>query len=943
MKIQYFSSIILIFTLAISYCCLAKAAGGSVKADSSSVINTSPNDTRKYDIITLGNELEVILISDPSAEASGAVLTVYVGQYQDPESQQGMAHYLEHMLFMGTKKFPDVNGFHNFVEEGGGVRNAFTSTETTSYFFAVSPAAYDEGLDRFSEFFKTPLFDETYSSKEITVIDNEWSMYRQNDERISFALLGETINQEHPLSRFGVGNLQTLSNKLDSILHEELLAFYQRYYSANNMKLALVGKQSIVELKALAVKYFSPIPNHGIERPKVDAEGYTENSVGQHVYYASHKDAKKLSMIFPVVDNSDKWRVKPNFYLVQLLTSAEPGTLFDQLKARGLINDLQVSVAPNFFGRDGFLGIELTLTEQGLAQKDTLIASVFAYIELIRKSGLQEGYYQEMKALSKKTFQLQKEVPSVSQAIGMTRLLFDRPARHLLDADTVFNAFDSQAIIAVLDQLKPSTVVVWHESPDEAVDTKIPYFDGMYSVKKINDKELKRWQVLSADWQFNLPPINNDVVADTGLVAEALFDKPTKVMDEPGVEAWLMHSQHHQDEEGLFRLIFDGDMGDQDARSYVLGCLLNDVFTLRNTALIKRSQRKNVDIVIERTPHNSQFVNLLGVSKKQPKVLSQLMDSFIGLQFEKREFDNVLDRFKSWVDNNRKDDVLRQLHRNIGKVVFQPSWLDDQILEAANTVSVDDLKAYHQQVVNKQFLRVFAFGNYSDSDVVAMIENVVRSIGEQRKAGSRHWKQSIELDPKNISWLQLDIEKTGVALADVFIYPEQSVEKLTHINLFNALFNNALFAQLRTEEEMAYAVGSGAALYDRYPAFIMQIQSNNSELPMIKSRFDQFRLSFYDQFNKVDGNTITQLKAMFLNNLNKKPKNIMEEMAFYLTDFDAGNYQFDTKEKFIEAVELANKEKLANTYQDLVLKGKGYNIVVQLRGEDFRHTDFAKE
>jgi protease-3 len=69
----------------------------------------------------------------------------------------------------------------------------------------------------------------------------------------------------------------------------------------------------------------------------------------------------------------------------------------------------------------------------------------------------------------------------------------------------------------------------------------------------------------------------------------------------------------------------------------------------------------------------------------------------------------------------------------------------------------------------------------------------------------------------------------------------------------------------------------------------------------------------------------------------------MEEMAFYLTDFDAGNYQFDTKEKFIEAVELANKEKLANTYQDLVLKGKGYNIVVQLRGEDFRHTDFAKE
>jgi len=69
----------------------------------------SPNDQREYRVLTLDNNIEIMLVSDPNTDKSAASLSVGVGLLQDPETQQGMAHYLEHMLFLGTEKYPDTN------------------------------------------------------------------------------------------------------------------------------------------------------------------------------------------------------------------------------------------------------------------------------------------------------------------------------------------------------------------------------------------------------------------------------------------------------------------------------------------------------------------------------------------------------------------------------------------------------------------------------------------------------------------------------------------------------------------------------------------------------------------------------------------------------------------------------------------------------------------
>ena len=96
-------------------------------------------------------EFQVLLISDPTTDKSSAALDVHVGHMSDPKALPGLAHFCEHMLFLGTERFPDENEYSKFLSQHGGSFNAFTSSDHTNYYFDVSPEHLHGALDRFSQ------------------------------------------------------------------------------------------------------------------------------------------------------------------------------------------------------------------------------------------------------------------------------------------------------------------------------------------------------------------------------------------------------------------------------------------------------------------------------------------------------------------------------------------------------------------------------------------------------------------------------------------------------------------------------------------------------------------------------------------------------------------------------------------------------------------------
>ena len=172
-----------------------------------------------------------------------------MGLLKDPMTQQGMAHYLEHMLFLGTDKYPDTNGYSEFMSNNGGSQNASTWLDITNYMFKVNNSAYDEALDRFSDFFKSPKLYAEYADKEKNAVNAEWSMRREMDFFGQFKLARMLLG-EHPANRFLIGNNDSLGDKDNSKLHEELVNFYNRYYSANIMKVAMISNEPLDKMES---------------------------------------------------------------------------------------------------------------------------------------------------------------------------------------------------------------------------------------------------------------------------------------------------------------------------------------------------------------------------------------------------------------------------------------------------------------------------------------------------------------------------------------------------------------------------------------------------------------------------------------------------------------------------------------------------------------------
>lgn len=208
-------------------------------------LEISAADDRCYRLILLKNSLEVLLIQDVKAEKASAAMDVKVGDLSDPPHLPGLAHFCEHLLFMGTSKYPKENEYFEYLSQHSGSSNAYTQMANTNFHFDVGPEHLEGALDRFSQFFLEPLFDRSCLEREIKAIDSEYKKNLQSDNWRAFQLERSLSESTHPYSHFGSGNLESLWNgpKREGLdVRSELLKFHSNFYCASVMKLVVIGR-----------------------------------------------------------------------------------------------------------------------------------------------------------------------------------------------------------------------------------------------------------------------------------------------------------------------------------------------------------------------------------------------------------------------------------------------------------------------------------------------------------------------------------------------------------------------------------------------------------------------------------------------------------------------------------------------------------------------------
>ena len=216
--------------------------------------------------LTLPNGLHVTLRHAPRLKRCAAALRVRAGSHDAPQAWPGLAHFLEHLFFLGNSQFPVDDALMQYVQRQGGQVNASTRERTTEFFFEVPLAAFEGGVERLCAMLANPQASLAQQLREREVIHAEFIAWARNPEaQRQFALL-QSVSARHPLSGFHAGNRYSLPVP-DAAFQQALKGFHQRFYQAGQMTLSLVGPQPLASLQALAVRHGGVFaPGHAVEQ-----------------------------------------------------------------------------------------------------------------------------------------------------------------------------------------------------------------------------------------------------------------------------------------------------------------------------------------------------------------------------------------------------------------------------------------------------------------------------------------------------------------------------------------------------------------------------------------------------------------------------------------------------------------------------------------------------
>ncbi|CAG9460434.1 unnamed protein product [Pedinophyceae sp. YPF-701] len=446
-------------------------------------------DKKLYRYLELSNGMRVLLVHDPEMEVgshyasnaedgdaeagdegdgkaevhqklAAAAALVGVGWFSDPLDMPGLSHYLEHMLFMGSAKYPDEAEYSDFVQRHGGHTNAYTCGDHTCYYFDIQPSKFREALDRFAQFFTHPLLREDCLEREVTAVDNEFAG-RVSVNPIRWLHVCEaTARPEHPAHHFGCGNKATLWDEpraAGTDVRARITEHYRTLYGARKMCLAVYGKETLQELEAQVLELFGTVAPGSGPRLAYPEFGDPFAGQGQRIYaYSLVGKGHRVLLTFPWPPLEDKYKHKAERYVEHVLGHGGPGSLLSALKARSLATSLSTYTSMHSYGSHFVVQLDLTDAAFAARKWTDAVELVFAAAASARAAGPQERLWQELRALARLKF-LYKEGPARPSSFAVNtvaNLPFVDP-QHAISGDYVYDEYAPAAIAALLDRVRP--------------------------------------------------------------------------------------------------------------------------------------------------------------------------------------------------------------------------------------------------------------------------------------------------------------------------------------------------------------------------------------------------------------------------------------------------------------------------------------------------------
>ena len=923
---------------------------GKVANVSNHAMKKSSEDDRSYRFITLANGLRAVLVSDPNTTKSAAAMDVGNGYLSDPRNIPGLAHFLEHMLFLGTKKYPSESAYADFIESNGGFSNAYTAMENTNYYFDILPNHLFGALDRFAQFFISPLLNVNTTEREMKAVDAEHSKNILSDNWRANRLLQDIANISHPYSKFGTGCAQTLDVMPHAEMQTHLRRFWSEHYTANNLFLSVIGSETLDQLQAVVDEKFSAIRPSTKKYDPLAGTTYKDvfNStiLGSEVFVNTIEDSRWISLIFPLESQYPKYRYQAVSYIRTFIESRGRDSLLKQLKSKGWATGVQIGIDA---GTSQFATVQLSvdLTLEGTKHMDQIVAAFFAVLNVVRKNGIQEWRFKEMQVISNLTFTYKdKEQPSdyISKLASNLR---HYPPEDVLVGGKIFLDFSAKEIELVLDRLTPDNMllIVGGKELNHQMRFKEKWYGIEYDVQKINAKRLKYWKhstkVTSKNWKFSLAP-KSDFLPTNLKVAPPLLNpvprpiiiyESMKNVTDGSKRLWYSEDLefHRPHGHAIFRMYVPSIYS--SPRNYLLTniwvSLLEDQVDeeLYSALLAGFASHFRVGTCYVDLIFHGYNQGLIRYGQK----LAQILNPKSGFKPDQQRFNVYKETLLQSYLNKKYEAPHRQSSTLLASLLDPRMMSNYDLVRTLELLTFDDVKSWSQVLFSDMSLEAYVHGNVHPKLARKLLDMFVKempfkttSAAFHNVATRNHYIPRPRLgqvkEDVAVTMLAPNPQETNSAIVKYWQYGMGGIEGKLYSQLLALIGQKPIFHQLRTLEQLGYIVWSSADNRLDVNGFKIQVQSGRRAAHYLSQRIDAMIVQFQ---KKLAAMTQKQFEAYIETLMMSKlqsPVSMAVQTSWFWSEISRQEYIFQRKEielYILNATQIINRAGFQNFVEKL--------------------------
>ncbi|XP_045188841.2 insulin-degrading enzyme-like [Mercenaria mercenaria] len=891
-----------------------------------SEITKSAGDDRQYRALELQNGMRVLLISDKQTDKSSAAMDVYIGHMKDPKDIPGLAHFCEHMLFLGTKKYPEENEYTKFLNEHAGSSNAFTSNEHTNFFFDIAPEYLSGALERFSQFFLEPLFTPSATEREINAVNSENDKNLQNDSWRFHQLEKSLANPKHDFSKFGTGNkytLETRSKELGYDVRDELLKFHDELYSSNLMGLTVLGKESLDELMEIVVPHFHGVENKNVAIPRWNEHPYGPAELQNICYVTPVKDIRNLTVSWSIPDLQPYYKTNPGHYLGHLIGHEGKGSLLSELKVRGWVNTL---VGGQQQGANGFMFfmVNVDLTADGLEHIDDIITLIYQYLHMLNKEGAQEWIFKECADLSAMHFRFKDKERPRGYTSALSGVLHDVPLKECLSSHYLMTEYKPELIDMLLSKLIPTNMRVSVVAKKFAgqTDKKEEWYGTEYKLEQIPQDKLKMWDTCGFHENLSLPAVNEFIPTNFDLVSRETDQNcaPAIIQDSGMTRLWFKQDDKFHLPKAYASFELTSPLVYIDPLHTNMAVLFVQLFQDSLNEYAYDAELAGLKYNLNSTAYGVTL-SVKGYSDKLHVLLKKILEKMVSFKIDPKRY-HIL---KELYGRSLKNFYAEQPHQHAvyftSVVMSELLWTQVELLNSLEEVTLEKLTAFLPQLFSKMYIEGLVYGNITKQKSVEMtelIENILREQVSTKELlpSQRRRLREIQL-PDGCYYIYQETNSVHKSSSIEIYYQcgQQATNTNMLLELFVQIISEPCFNILRTKEQLGYIVFSGIRRQSGVQGLRVIVQSDRTP-EYVEGRIEAFLHSIEETLNEMSDTEFQKHVSALATKRLEKPKKMSAQATRYWSEIVSEQYNFDRDNVEVAFLRGVTKEDLIKFYKD---------------------------